>query len=175
MDAPETEPAGAPEESERPQRTTWAWLLATFFGAGFLRPGPGTWTSALTVLLWGFAAHWAPEEARWFAAAAVGAVVIAIGIPVSGVVEREYGKTDPGFVTIDEVAGQMFALIAVPLRWQYLLASFILFRAFDIFKPFPVRRLERLHGGAGIMLDDVGAGLYALAVVQLLLRFHALG
>ena len=175
MDARETEPASPPEESDRPQRTTWAWLLATFFGAGFLRPGPGTWTSALTVLLWGFAARWAPDEARWFAAAAVGAVVIAIGIPASGVVERECGKTDPGFVTIDEVAGQMFALIAVPLRWQYLLASFILFRAFDILKPFPVRRLERLHGGAGIMLDDVGAGLYALAVVQLLLRFHALG
>ncbi|HYX69188.1 MAG TPA: phosphatidylglycerophosphatase A, partial [Terriglobales bacterium] len=173
--ARETEPASPPEESDRPQRTTWAWLLATFFGAGFLRPGPGTWTSALTLVLWGVAARWVPEEARWFAATAVGAVVIAIGIPVSGVVERECGKTDPGFVTIDEVAGQMFALIAVPLRWQYLLASFILFRAFDILKPFPVRRLERLHGGAGIMLDDVGAGLYALAVVQLLLRFHALG
>jgi len=175
MYAPETEPAGPPEESDRPQRTTWAWLLATFFGAGFLRPGSGTWTSALTVLLWTLAAGRLPEDARWFAAAAAGALLMAIGIPAAGVVERESGKSDPGFVTIDEAAGQMFALIAVPLRWKYLLASFILFRAFDILKPFPVRRLERLHGGAGIVLDDVGAGLYALVLVQLLLYFHVLG
>jgi len=175
MGAPGTEPAGTPEEFDRPQRSTWAWLLATFFGAGFLRPGSGTWTSALTVLLWTLAAGRLPEDARWFAAAAAGALLMAIGIPVAGVVERESGKSDPGFVTIDEAAGQMFALIAVPLRWKYLLASFILFRAFDILKPFPVRRLERLYGGAGIVLDDVGAGLYALVLVQLLVYFHVLG
>ncbi|HUK86794.1 MAG TPA: phosphatidylglycerophosphatase A, partial [Terriglobales bacterium] len=117
MGAPGTEPAGTPEEFDRPQRSTWAWLLATFFGAGFLRPGSGTWTSALTVLLWTLAAGRLPEDARWFAAAAAGALLMAIGIPVAGVVERESGKSDPGFVTIDEAAGQMFALIAVPLRW----------------------------------------------------------
>jgi len=96
-----------------------------------------------------------------------------MGIPPSTVVARESGIKDPGFVVIDEVAGQMIALIAVPLHWKYLLAGFILFRSFDIVKPFPLRRLEELPGGTGIMLDDVGAGLYALALLQIWLHFIA--
>jgi phosphatidylglycerophosphatase A len=88
-------------------------------------------------------------------------------------VARESGRKDPGFVVIDEVAGQMIALIAAPLDWKYLLASFILFRSFDIVKPFPLRRLERLPEGTGIMMDDVGAGLYALVLVQALHYFFA--
>ena len=68
----------------------------------------------------------------------------------------------------------MIAMIAVPLRWQALLASLILFRVFDITKPVPVRQLERLPEGTGIMMDDVGAGLYALAVIQALLHFGLL-
>jgi phosphatidylglycerophosphatase A len=76
-------------------------------------------------------------------------------------------------VVIDEVAGQMIALIAAPVNWKYMLAGFILFRSFDIVKPFPLRRLEELPGGTGIMMDDVGAGLYALALLQLWLHFIA--
>ena len=76
-------------------------------------------------------------------------------------------------LVIDEVAGQMIALIAVPLDWKYLLASFILFRSFDIVKPFPLRRLEQLPEGTGIMMDDVGAGLYALVLVHALHYFFA--
>ena len=78
-----------------------------------------------------------------------------------------------GFVVIDEVAGQMIALIAVPVDWKYMMASFILFRSFDIVKPFPLRRLETLPRGTGIMMDDVGAGLYALVLLQLWLHFIA--
>jgi phosphatidylglycerophosphatase A len=96
-----------------------------------------------------------------------------IGIPPSTVVARESGVKDPGFVVIDEVAGQMIALIGVPLNWKYLLASFILFRAFDIVKPFPLRRLEKLPEGTGIMMDDVGAGLYALVLLQIWLHVFA--
>jgi phosphatidylglycerophosphatase A len=84
------------------------------------------------------------------------------------------GKKDPSQVVIDEVAGQMIAFIGVPLNWYCLLIGLILFRAFDITKPFPVRRLERLPEGTGIMLDDVGAGLYALAVIQVLLHFNVI-
>ena len=80
----------------------------------------------------------------------------------------------PQFVVIDEVAGQLIALIAVPASWKCLLAGFILFRGFDIVKPPPVRLLERLPEGTGIVIDDVGAGLYALAVMQLLLHFGVL-
>ena len=71
---------------------------------------------------------------------------------------------------IDEVAGQLITLIFVPVSWQTLLAGFILFRAFDMVKPPPLRSLEKLPEGVGIVIDDVGAGLYALAVMQILLR-----
>lgn len=77
---------------------------------------------------------------------------------------------DPQIVVIDEVAGQIVALIAAPLSWKTLLVGFILFRMFDILKPPPVRQLEKLPEGTGIMVDDLAAGLYALIVMQLLLR-----
>jgi len=77
-------------------------------------------------------------------------------------------------VVIDEVAGQLIAVIAVPLTWKSLLLGFILFRGYDILKPPPVRQLERLPQGTGIVLDDVGAGLYALAVMQVVLHFGLL-
>jgi phosphatidylglycerophosphatase A len=98
-------------------------------------------------------------------------VVTGIGIPASTRVARESKRKDPGFVVIDEVAGQLIALIGAPLAWKTLLASLILFRVFDIVKPPPLRRLENVPEGAGIMLDDVGAGLYALAVMQALRHF----
>ena len=150
-----------------------SWLIATFFGVGHWQPGSGTWASAITVFLW-----WAISDylaASWLipAAIAISVLVTVIGIPPSTVVARESGIKDPGFVVIDEVAGQMIALIGVPVHWKYLLAGFILFRSFDITKPFPLRRLERLPGGTGIMLDDVGAGLYALVLLQLWLHFIA--
>lgn len=93
------------------------------------------------------------------------------GIPAATRVARDSNNRDPSFVVIDEVAGQMVALIAVPVRWKTLLVSFILFRVFDIWKPPPLRQLERIPEGTGIMLDDLGAGVYALAVTQLALYF----
>ncbi len=89
--------------------------------------------------------------------------MIAIGIPAATTVARATSLKDPQFVVIDEVAGQLIALIAVPASWKCLLAGFILFRGFDMVKPPPVRQLERLPEGTGIVIDDVGAGLYALA------------
>jgi phosphatidylglycerophosphatase A len=77
-------------------------------------------------------------------------------------------------VVIDEVAGQLVTLIASPITWQSLLLGFILFRAFDIVKPPPIRRLERLPEGAGIVIDDVGAGVYGLAIMQMALHFGLL-
>ena len=160
--------AAAPEISAA--RTRWAWWTATFLGTGFLRPGAGTWASAETALLWYLAASRLPAHVQAVAAIGVVVAVCAIGIPASGIVERECGRHDPGFVVIDEVAGQMLALVAVPLRWKTLLAGFILFRVFDVIKPPPVRTLERFPGGTGIVLDDLGAGVYTLICVQVLLR-----
>jgi phosphatidylglycerophosphatase A len=101
-------------------------------------------------------------------------LAIGLGIPAATRVARASAVKDPQFVVIDEVAGQMIALIAVPLAWKTFLAGFILFRAFDIIKPPPVRQLEKLPDGTGIMLDDVAAGIFALIGMHLLLHFGLL-
>jgi len=152
----------------------WAKLTATFFGTGLLHPGPGSWGSAATVLLWWLVSgwinpHWQPAAAMFLAA-----VAILVGIPAATQMARSTGLKDPQFVVIDEVAGQLITLIAVPVSWKSLLLGFILFRGFDIVKPPPVRQLEHLPEGIGIVLDDVGAGLYALALMQLALHFGLL-
>ena len=151
-------------------RTGWAWIIATFFGIGRLGHGPGTWASLATVLLWWIGAR-AVSSYRPLIAIAVAVIVTVIGIPASTRVARESGVHDPGFVVIDEVAGQMLPLIIAPLVWRYLLLSLILFRCFDILKPPPLRALERLPEGVGIMLDDIGAGIYALVVLAVIMRF----
>jgi phosphatidylglycerophosphatase A len=148
-----------------------AWLIATCSGCGRLRPGPGSWASAATVLLWWAISQAAGRGIQILFAVLLACLAIALGIPAATRVARESGVTDPSFVVIDEVAGQLIALIAAPVQWKTLLAGFILFRAFDIVKPPPLRLLEKIPGGAGIMLDDLGAGLYALAILQAALHF----
>jgi phosphatidylglycerophosphatase A len=156
-----------------PPKSPVSWLIATFFGVGYLRPGPGTYASIAAMLLWCSAGRFV--AAAWLTAAgAVAAIGITLlGIHPATVVARESGCKDPRFVVIDEVAGQMISLVGVPLHWKYLLAGLILFRVFDIVKPFPLRYLEKLPEGTGIMMDDVGAGLYALALLQAYLYFVA--
>ncbi len=156
--------------SGRTASPIWATLTATFFGVGRLHPGPGTWGSAATVLLWAALAHTLNPALRLPVVVVLAFVVTLIGIPAATRVARASAVKDPQFVVIDEVAGQLIALIAVPLAWKTFLAGFILFRVFDILKPPPVRQLEQLPEGAGIVLDDVAAGLYALGVMQLLLH-----
>jgi phosphatidylglycerophosphatase A len=148
--------------------------VATFFGVGHLHPGPGSWGSATTVLLWAALAYGLTPSLRTTVAIALALLVTLIGIPAATRVARASGLKDPQFVVIDEVAGQLVALIAVPLSWKTFLAGFILFRGFDIVKPPPVRQLERLPEGTGIVLDDVAAGLYSLIVMHLLLHFGLL-
>jgi phosphatidylglycerophosphatase A len=155
------------------KKSRLSWLIATFFYIGYMKPGPGTYASAATVLLWWAAAHLIPGNWLTLVAMVASLMITVLGIPPSTVVARESGREDPGFVVIDEVAGQMIALIGVPLSWNYLIAGLILFRIFDILKPFPLRRLENLPEGTGIMMDDVGAGLYALLLLQLWIHFVA--
>lgn len=152
----------------------WATLVATFFGAGRVRPGPGTWGSAATVILWWLLTRWIPPTSQTAAAVGLASFVTLIGIPAATEVARASGLKDPQFVVIDEVVGQMIALIAVPVSWKSLIAGFILFRGFDIVKPPPVRQLEQLPEGTGIVLDDVGAGLYAFVVMHLLMHYGVL-
>ncbi len=154
----------------RQPKTRWAWALSTFFGAGYLRPGPGTYGSIFAVLLWYGAAHlFTPYRLPLILSTAFAAVLVTlIGIPASTITAREASTKDPSFVVIDEVAGQLFALILMPPSWQHALFALLLFRLFDIFKPWPIRKLEALPAGAGIMLDDVAAGILALICAQLI-------
>jgi phosphatidylglycerophosphatase A len=152
------------------KKTLWAWTLGTFFGAGLLQPGPGTYGSIAALLLWYGAAHiLQPSFAVLAAGTAAAAVVVTlVGIPASTIVARESGRKDPGMVVIDEAAGQLLALIAVTPDWHHAVISLLLFRIFDILKPPPVRQLERLPEGTGIMMDDVAAGLLALVCAQVI-------
>jgi phosphatidylglycerophosphatase A len=152
----------------------WATTVATLFGIGRLKPGPGTWGSLATVLAWALVSSRIQAASRTSTTIIAAAAVTLIGIPAATRVARAAGLKDPQFVVIDEVAGQLVALIAVPLAWKTFLAGFILFRVFDMWKPFPIRRLERLPEGIGIVVDDLGAGVYALIVMHLLLRFGLL-
>ena len=126
------------------------------------------------MLLWAVLADLVAPSLRTPLAITLAAAVVLIGIPAATLVARGTGIKDPQFVVIDEVAGQLVALVAVPLGWKSFLVGFILFRVFDILKPPPVRQLEAIPEGAGIVLDDVAAGLYALGIMHLLLHFGLL-
>ena len=158
----------------RGTRTYDAWLIATFFGVGFTPKAPGTAGSAATVLLWALAAYFIPPEYQFLVALLVACVAIIAGIPCASIVCRESGLDDPQIVVIDEVAGQMITLLLVPLGWKAFLVGFIIFRVFDTLKPFPLRRLEKLPEGSGVVMDDVGAGIYGFLLMQLLLYFRVL-
>ena len=162
------------------RKTLWAWTVATFFGCGFGKPGPGTWGSAAAVLLWmipALALRVGPTMLASLTLAGI-ALAIALGVPAATLAARESGRKDPGFVVIDEVAGQWITLLALAFGIPYahpdiahILLAFLLFRLFDVFKPFPIRRIEKLPEGWGIVFDDVAAGLYAGAVLLLLSRW----
>jgi phosphatidylglycerophosphatase A len=143
-----------------------AVAIATAGHTGWFPVAPGTVGSAVGVVLW-----WALRAAGAPVAVevAMAAALFVAGAWAASETERALGVTDPGPVVIDEVMGMCVTLIAAPLSWPAVLAGFALFRAFDIVKPPPARRLERLHGGWGIMADDLAAAVYAWAGLQLLL------
>jgi phosphatidylglycerophosphatase A len=153
-------------------RTRWAWSLATFLGTGYLKPGPGTYGSVAAAALWLVAGWLVHHRTLHLAFVTVGlvAAITAFGIPAATRVAREAGRTDPGFVVVDEVAGQWVALLLVPPLWTNALVAVLLFRFFDILKPWPIRKLEALPEGTGIMADDLLAGVFALAGTHLILH-----
>ena len=142
-----------------------ARLIATFFGAGYFPVAPATFASAIVagILLWfgGSAGHPLVE-----------ALVIAALVPVALWSAHRAEKTlghDASPIVIDEVLGQMIALFLVPRTWPWVLAGFLLFRLFDIWKPLGAREIQNLPGGWGIVADDVLAGIYAFVVLQVAL------
>lgn len=145
-----------------------ALAVATFLGSGFLPIAPGTWASAFTVLI-AYLTPWAAVP--FIMKAGVTFLIFAIGIPAAAYSEVHFGRKDPHPCVIDEVAGQLVALWFMPRLAGWYVAAFFLFRLFDIVKPFPVRKSESLPKGLGIMIDDILAGGYALAVLLLAQRF----
>ncbi len=136
--------------------------IATGCGSGYLPKAPGTWGSLVGVLLWFFFHRLSPSHYGLIVA-----VLFIVGTIAAGAAEKIIDHPDPGLVVIDEVVGQMIALAAAPFHPLFIILGFVFFRFFDILKPFPVGWLDsHIHGGLGIMLDDVAAGFYALLVLQ---------
>ena len=100
--------------------------------------------------------------------------LLAIAIPACSYIENGLNQKDPGIIVIDEVVGVMIALLGVPLTWSTAIIGFFLFRAFDMFKIYPINRFEALPGGWGIMLDDVMAGLYTNIALHLAVKYAGL-
>jgi phosphatidylglycerophosphatase A len=147
-------------------------VIGTVFGLGHIPVIPATWTSLVVALvLWALYhyAGWGLEAQLVFLV-----VFTLAGVPACGGLERRYGE-DPKQATADEAAGQTLALIGLPLDWVTVGLAFFFFRVFDVLKPWPARRLESLHGGLGIVADDLAAGLYARLVMQIWILFAAGG
>jgi phosphatidylglycerophosphatase A len=150
--------------------TKIAYVIATFFGAGYGKPGPGTWGSVATVLLWAVFSYTLHPSTLTLTLALLAAIAVALvaGVPAATIVARASGRKDPQIVVIDEVAGQAITLLGCPFDLHHALICLVLFRLFDMTKPPPVRQLESLPEGWGIVVDDVAAGLYAWGVAALL-------
>ena len=147
-----------------PIRGRGAIALASFGYVGFCPFAPGTAGSAAAILLF-LGVRWTGSIALELA---VVALVSVVGVWAATTTERALGVEDPGVVVIDEVAGMLVSLLFLPTSWGVIAAAFVCFRIFDIVKPWPCGRLERLHGGLGIMADDLAAGVYANLVIQML-------
>jgi len=142
-------------------------FIASGAYSGYLPKAPGTWGSLLAVGMWYGLRELAPMPY-----AATVAVLFFIGTLCAGAAEKILDRGDPGIVVIDEIVGQLIALAAAPHHPAAAVAGFLLFRIFDILKPFPAGWLDgHIHGGLGIMLDDVVAGIYAFVVLQAGWRF----
>jgi phosphatidylglycerophosphatase A len=180
-----------PHRGRRTPRDYVALAVATC-GVGFLPVAPGTWGSLVGVFIYlgarsvslslfdaAGATGWERPPLEAFRTTII--LVILIGLTIAGIwaasrTEALLARKDPGAVVIDEVIGQLITFVFVPARagWWAVMAGFVAFRVFDIWKPYPVRRLEALESGLGIMADDVLAGLYAATVMSLVTSVYML-
>lgn len=140
----------------------WTHWVACGFGSGLAPFAPGTFGTLAAVPL-----YWLMQPFSVATYLALTAAIAGVGIWVAGRTARDFGVHDHGSIVCDEIAGYLVAMTFAPAGWGYMLAGFLLFRLFDIAKPFPLRWLERLPGGFGIMTDDLGAGVYAAAALHL--------
>ncbi len=142
-----------------------AGMIATFFGTGLCPIAPGTAASLAVALLYKFGLF----RLSWPVLVLLIVALFFLGVVASTRYSRALRQKDPGRIVIDEVCGQLTALLLVSPSWKPVLLSFFLFRFFDIIKPYPIKKLEALSGGWGIMADDIGAGVAAGVFLRLLL------
>ena len=137
-------------------------FVATGAFVGYAPVAPGTFGSALGLAVLFVVRHSLSPSGE----GATLVLLAGIGVWSASEAERHFGRTDPGYIVIDEVVGMLVTLAFLPVNAMGILVAFLLFRLFDIVKPWPARRFERLHGGLGVMLDDVMAGIYAHLVMR---------
>ncbi|HTC22232.1 MAG TPA: phosphatidylglycerophosphatase A, partial [bacterium] len=131
------------------------FCIATFLGVGKLPLAPGTWASVVAALLF------YPLIDHPVVQGCVLIAVFFVGVFACTQYAKNLGEVDPSSAVIDEVLGMGVAMLAIPKQWSFAVMALILFRVFDIWKPYPIRRIEKLPGGWGIMTDDLVAGIYA--------------
>jgi phosphatidylglycerophosphatase A len=140
-----------------------ALAFATCLGLGYAPVAPGTFGSAAGLLVWAVL----PQSMAAHGTAIV--LIFALGVWSAGIAEQHFRGTDPAPVVVDEVMGMLVTLFMIPVGWPGAAAGFVLFRILDVIKPSPANRLERLHGGMGIMADDFMAGVYANLALRVVL------
>ncbi|KJJ85274.1 phosphatidylglycerophosphatase A [Candidatus Omnitrophus magneticus] len=140
----------------------FSYAIATVFGAGKIKQAPGTWGSLL-----GFCFCLALYRFPFFYTA-IFFILLLLGVICSEIVERHASKKDPSFIVIDEFIGAFLVFVMIPIKPSYVILGFMLYRIFDITKIFPLKQLENIKAGYGIMLDDLMAGVYANLVLQII-------
>lgn len=145
-------------------------FLALGFGSGLLKPAPGTWGTLMAVPLYILFMHVNPYPTEGLLVLSL--LTFVFGIYICGRTAQDIGEHDHGAIVWDEIAGYFVSLIALPATWTNIVLAFLLFRFFDIIKPWPIKLIDqKVHGGFGIMFDDILAGIMACAVLHLLQPF----
>jgi phosphatidylglycerophosphatase A len=144
--------------------------FASMFYIGFIPGAPGTYASLATTLLFYLVYHFMGRIVPALHLSALCLISLA-GVLASAEINRNTGQEDPSLIVIDEVAGQLLTFLFLPVNMLNLIVGFVAFRTFDIWKPFPIRKLEQLGSGVGVMADDLLAGLYGNIVLQILNQF----
>jgi phosphatidylglycerophosphatase A len=153
--------------------TRLAVFLATAGYSGYFPIAPGTVGSAVGLLVYG-ALSWVHSPVVPAVEVLVILVLFAVGVWAATTAERYFGGIDPGPIVLDEVVGMLITLAFIPVGLSGALIGFVLFRIFDVIKPFPARRLEALHGGLGVMADDAMAAIYANLSLRLVMAIFPL-
>lgn len=154
----------APPLPEDPVKwTTW---IATGLGAGYFPIVPGTAGSLVGFFLFLPVQHLSSSLSAPFLA-----ILFGIGVYTAGRSESQFGKHDSGEIVIDEIVAMLVVLFLLPRSFRWWIAGFVFFRLFDMVKPPPIRTIERLHGGWGVMADDLGAAVYTIGLLRLVERF----